>query len=160
MRTDAYLLVYVFLMLRIPTWVRSSQWHRQSMQGGVLPDTETSFFDCTTRLCIFWSYVNTTLKEFILKSVCFHLRNNQYLLIIISPDLTPVLASAGPPLYSKERKQNQSPNVLSCICLLLSGKPIFLGFTPYSDDVLGHPVQPNFKKWSRRKEIKIRVKIF
>ena len=112
MRADAYLLVYVFLMLRIPMWAWSIQWHSQSMQGGVLPDTETSFFDYATRLRIFWSYVNTTLKEFILKSVCFHLRNKEYLLISISPDLTPVLASASPPLYSKERKQNQSPDGL------------------------------------------------
>lgn len=80
------------------------------MHGGVLPDTETSFFDCAKKKTVYFG-LNTALKEFILKSVCFHLRNKQYLLISISPDLTPVLA-AGPPLYSKGGKQNQSPGGL------------------------------------------------
>lgn len=81
------------------------------MQGRASPNMESSFFDCATILCILW-FCMTVLKESILQSTCFHLKNKGYLLIIISPDLKPVSASTGAHLYSKERKQNQSPDVL------------------------------------------------
>lgn len=51
------------------------------------------FLDCVTRLSLLWSYV-TILKEFILKSICFHLK--EYLQVIVFPDLKPVSMTARP----------------------------------------------------------------
>ena len=115
-------LVYLFLTLLIPIWTYSCQRHSPHKVG--LIQWGKIFFIMPLNFLYSGIYYHfegfhTEVSELSFKGI---------FIIVVSPDLKPVSACVGPCLYSKDRKQNQGICRVS-MCLLFSGKPIFLQLT-------------------------------